>query len=196
MINDKERLKQLDSRLSKLCWKHEEYLKELERIDALLDKYNTEVEYAKEGSILVAKAVEDTYRSLESNITDIVNKALSVVFTENYSVEFKITQRGKDSKRTQIGIVLKKDGIALDKNLTDCCSGGVLTVISIVFRMAFMLLHTDKRRILLLDEALGSLSRQTENDTESSLEKTVQMLKQLANAFDVQMMIITHTGVE
>lgn len=196
MINDKERLKQLDSRLSKLCWKHEEYLKELERIDALLDKYNTEVECAKEGSILVAKAVEDTYRSLESNITDIVNKALSVVFTENYSVEFKITQRGKDSKRTQIGIVLKKDGIALDKNLTDCCSGGVLTVISIVFRMAFMLLHTDKRRILLLDEALGSLSRQTENDTESSLEKTVQMLKQLANAFDVQMMIITHTGVE
>ena len=196
MINDKERLKQLDSRLSKLCWKHEEYLKELERIDALLDKYNTEVEYAKEGSILVAKAVEDTYRSLESNITDIVNKALSVVFTENYSVEFKITQRGKDSKRTQIGIVLKKDGIALDKNLTDCCSGGVLTVISIVFRMAFMLLHTDKRRILLLDEALGSLSRQTENDTESSLEKTVQMLKQLANVFDVQMMIITHTGVE
>lgn len=196
MINDKERLKQLDSRLSKLCWKHEEYLKELERIDALLDKYNTEVEYAKEGSILVAKAVEDTYRSLESNITDIVNNALSVVFTENYSVEFKITQRGKDSKRTQIGIVLKKDGIALDKNLTDCCSGGVLTVISIVFRMAFMLLHTDKRRILLLDEALGSLSRQTENDTESSLEKTVQMLKQLANAFDVQMMIITHTGVE
>lgn len=196
MINDKERLKQLDSRLSKLCWKHEEYLKELDRIDALLDKYNTEVEYAKEGSILVAKAVEDTYRSLESNITDIVNKALSVVFTENYSVEFKITQRGKDSKRTQIGIVLKKDGIALDKNLTDCCSGGVLTVISIVFRMAFMLLHTDKRRILLLDEALGSLSRQTENDTESSLEKTVQMLKQLANAFDVQMMIITHTGVE
>lgn len=196
MINDKERLKQLDSRLSKLCWKHEEYLKELERIDALLAKYNTEVEYAKEGSILVAKAVEDTYRSLESNITDIVNKALSVVFTENYSVEFKITQRGKDSKRTQIGIVLKKDGIALDKNLTDCCSGGVLTVISIVFRMAFMLLHTDKRRILLLDEALGSLSRQTENDTESSLEKTVQMLKQLANAFDVQMMIITHTGVE
>lgn len=196
MINDKERLKQLDSRLSKLCWKHEEYLKELERIDALLAKYNTEVEYAKEGSILVAKAVEDTYRSLESNITDIVNKALSVVFTENYSVEFKITQRGKDSKRTQIGIVLKKDGIALDKNLTDCCSGGVLTVISIVFRMAFMLLHTNKRRILLLDEALGSLSRQTENDTESSLEKTVQMLKQLANAFDVQMMIITHTGVE
>ena len=196
MINDKERLKQLDSRLSKLCWKHEEYLKELERIDALLAKYNTEVEYAKEGSILVAKAVEDTYRSLESNITDIVNKALSVVFTESYSVEFKITQRGKDSKRTQIGIVLKKDGIALDKNLTDCCSGGVLTVISIVFRMAFMLLHTDKRRILLLDEALGSLSRQTENDTESSLEKTVQMLKQLANAFDVQMMIITHTGVE
>lgn len=196
MINDKERLKQLDSRLSKLCWKHEEYLKELERIDALLAKYNTEVEYAKEGSILVSKAVEDTYRSLESNITDIVNKALSVVFTENYSVEFKITQRGKDSKRTQIGIVLKKDGIALDKNLTDCCSGGVLTVISIVFRMAFMLLHTDKRRILLLDEALGSLSRQTENDTESSLEKTVQMLKQLANAFDVQMMIITHTGVE
>ena len=91
---------------------------------------------------------------------------------------------------------MKKDGIALDKNLTDCCSGGVLTVISIVFRMAFMLLHTDKRRILLLDEALGSLSRQTENDTESSLEKTVQMLKQLANAFDVQMMIITHTGVE
>ena len=196
MINDKERLKQLDSRLSKLCWKHEEYLKEWERIDALLAKYNTEVEYAKEGSILVAKAVEDTYRSLESNITDIVNKALSVVFTESYSVEFKITQRGKDSKRTQIGIVLKKDGIALDKNLTDCCSGGVLTVISIVFRMAFMLLHTDKRRILLLDEALGSLSRQTENDTESSLEKTVQMLKQLANAFDVQMMIITHTGVE
>ena len=196
MINDKERLKQLDSRLSKLCWKHEEYLKELERIDVLLAKYNTEVEYAKEGSILVAKAVEDTYRSLESNITDIVNKALSVVFTENYSVEFNITQRGKDSKRTQIGIVLKKDGIALDKNLTDCCSGGVLTVISIVFRMAFMLLHTDKRRILLLDEALGSLSRQTENDTESSLEKTVQMLKQLANAFDVQMMIITHTGVE
>lgn len=196
MINYKERLKQLDSRLSKLCWKHEDYLKELERIDALLAKYNTEVEYAKEGSILVAKAVEDTYRSLESNITDIVNKALSVVFTENYSVEFKIIQRGKDSKRTQIGIVLKKDGIALDKNLTDCCSGGVLTVISIVFRMAFMLLHTDKRRILLLDEALGSLSRQTENDTESSLEKTVQMLKQLANAFDVQMMIITHTGVE
>ena len=57
------------------------------------------------------------------------------------------------------------------------------------------MLKSDQRRILLLDEALGALSRTVGDSGESNLEKSARMLEKLSDMFGIQMVIVSHTGV-
>ena len=182
-------------RADKIEWSVNEILKQKERY--LSNKYDLETELSilRNSALAVSKAVEDTHRCLESSIVDIVNKALKVVFDDPYEMSLKVSQRGSSSKTTQINIVLSKNGVVLDKHLDESVEGGVLAVISIILRIAFLLLKQDTRKILLLDEALGSLSRVVGDTGESNLEKAAKMLEKLSELFGIQMIVISHTGV-
>lgn len=156
----------------------------------------SKLDMVKEGSILVCKAVEDTHKCLETSIISTVNKALALVFDDPYEVSLRVTQRGTVSKTSQVSLVLKKDGVEVDRNLDECVCGGQLVIVSIILRIAFILLNEDNRRILLLDEALGSLSRVADEGSNSNLHKAVKMLEKLADTFKIQMLVITHTGAD
>lgn len=172
------------------------YKDKAEIFSSAIQKDEAQLQLAKEGSILVSKAIEDTHKCLETSVISTVNKALKLVFDDPYEMCLRVTQRGSASKTSQVNIVLKKNGVEVDKNLQECVCGGQLVVISIILRIAFILLNKEHRRILLLDEALGSLSRVAEDGQDSNLQKAVKMLEKLADAFKVQMLIITHTGAD
>ena len=157
------------------------------------DKHTLQI--FKEGNILVNHAIQDTHSNIETNIVDTVNQALSLVFDDPYTVSLRISQKGFDYKVPVIDIVLKKDGVEIDKNLMQCVSGGQLVVISIIMRIAFILLNKEHRKILILDESLGALSRITNDDLVSNLERTVKVLYKLSDYFGIQMIVITHTQV-
>lgn len=188
------KISNLRDRVNKLNW-HLDYIrKKKQKSKDSIDTIKSSLALMQEGSILVAKAVEDTHKSLETSVIQTVNQALRLVFDEPYEMSLKVIQRGTVSKTSSVRIVLKENGVEVEKNLQECVCGGQLVVISIILRIAFILLNPDDRRILLLDEALGSLSRVADEQSESNLQKAVKMLEKLSEKFKIQMLIITHTG--
>lgn len=192
MFEDAEKLLH---RANRVAWYIDMLKQERLSLEATLSEYEKSLSNLRESSLAVSKAVEDTHRCLETSIVDVVNKALAVVFDEPYEMSLKVSQRGTVSKTTQINIVLSKNGVVLEKNLSESVEGGVLAVVSIIMRIAFLLLKQDNRNILLLDEALGSLSRVPSSTGESNLEKAANMLAKLSEMFGIQMVVISHTGV-
>lgn len=192
MFEDAEKLLH---RANRVAWYIDMLKQERLSLEATLSEYEKSLSNLRESSLAVSKAVEDTHRCLETSIVDVVNKALAVVFDEPYEMSLKVSQRGTVSKTTQINIVLSKNGVVLEKNLSESVEGGVLAVVSIIMRIAFLLLKQDNRNILLLDEALGSLSRVPSSTGESNLEKAANMLAKLSDMFGIQMVVISHTGV-
>lgn len=190
-----ERVSQLKSRCDRLKWEVDYLKKQVESSEKSLAEAKRLLEVYKDSSTAVLMAVKDTHKSLETSVVDIVNKALKVVFDEPYEMSLKVTQRGSISKTTSINIVLSKNGVELEKGLLESVEGGVLSVISIILRIAFLMLKSDQRRILLLDEALGALSRTVGDSGESNLEKSARMLEKLSDMFGIQMVIVSHTGV-
>lgn len=161
---------------------------------SLLDKKKEELDMMKKSSIVVSKAVEDTMKFLETNITDIANKALSCVFEEPYELSFIMGTRGKKTQTNTVKIELKKNGVCLSKNLTESCEGGVLAVLSIILRVAFLMLKSESRRILLLDEVLSAVSRVPDenDDTNSNLKRATQLIEKLSEVFGLQIILVSH----
>lgn len=175
--------------------RHENLKEKVSSLTTTLENLSDDLQIAKEGIILVNQAVKDTHLSIENNIVSTVNHALSVVFDDPYKVSLQISDRGSDCRTPTISIVLHKDGVEMDKNLLQCVSGGQLVIISIILRIAFILLNKSHRRLLLLDESLGALSRISDGSVDSNLVKAVNMLQKLSEHFDIQMILITHTQV-
>lgn len=190
------RLSSLKSRASKVCYSLNYAIDTVSRLQDEKKKIEEQVAVRREGSIVVAKAIEDTHRSLETSIVDVVNTAMAIVFPEPYTLSFKLTQRGKETKTSQVLISLKKDGVEIDKHLHRSIEGGMLTIVSLVLRIAFMSLKPDLRKVLLLDETFGAIARKTDADGTSALERTFSLVEKVAKEFGIQMIIVTHTGAE
>ena len=160
----------------------------------LLDKKREELDTMKKSSIVVSKAIEDTMKFLETNITDIANKALSCVFEEAYEMNFVMGTRGKKTQTNTVKIELKKSGVCLSKNLTESCEGGVLCILSVVLRVAFLMLKSDSRKVLLLDEVLAPVSRVPDEDGSgnSNLKRATQLIERIAEIFNIQIILVTH----
>lgn len=158
----------------------------------LLDEKRKELDIMNKSSIVASKAVEDTFKFLQENITDIAGKALSCVFDTPYSIDFVIGTRGQKTRTNTVKIQLKKDGVVLSKNLLQSVEGGQLAVLSVVLRTAFLMLKEDARKILLLDEVLAAVSRVQEEDGGSNLKRATQMIEQLADLFGLQVILVSH----
>jgi hypothetical protein len=148
----------------------------------------------KKSSIVVSKSIEDTMRFLETNITTIANRALACVFEDSYEMDFVMGTRGKKTQTNTVKIELKKDGVCLSRNLSESCEGGVLAILSIILRVAFLMLKSDTRKILLLDEVLAAVSRVPDEDdsSNSNLKRATQLIEKISELFNVQIILVSH----
>lgn len=160
----------------------------------LLEEKNNELDIMKKSSIVVSAAVKDTMSYLETNITEIANKALSCVFEDTYEMNFVMGTRGKKTQTNTVKIELKKDGVCLSKNLVESCEGGVLAILSVVLRVAFLMLKSDTRKVLLLDEVLSAVSRVPDKDdnSNSNLKRATQLIEKISELFGIQLILVTH----
>lgn len=191
-----ERVNSLVDRSNNLKYRCNYVQEKLDRLKADKEALQYKLEVSKEGSIVVTKAIEDTHKSLETSITDIVNHAMQLVFQEPYELSFKLSQRGSASKTSQVVLSLKKAGVEIDKNLKKSVEGGMLTIISLVLRIAFLSLKPDMRKVLILDEPFGAIARKEDSRGSSALDRTFSLVERISKEFGVQMIIVTHTDVE
>ena len=188
-----EEYNSLHTKKSYLMNKYKFICEENRKNRELLDEKKKELDIMNKSSIVTQAAIKDTFSFLQQNITDIAGKALSVVFNAPYEIEFVMGSRGKQTKSSTVKIQLKKDGVVLSKNLLQSVEGGQLAVLSVVLRTAFLMLKEGDRRILLLDEVLAPVSRVQDDDGEgSNLKRATQMIEQLADLFNVQILLVSH----
>jgi DNA repair ATPase RecN len=188
----RDKLFEIKHRVDKLKWTQESILNKLQSIDNEIAKIEEQLKICKEASIIVSRAVEDTQKSLQTSVTDVVNKALATVFDEPYEVSIDWYTRGKDTKSTQARFVLKKKGVEADRNLLQSIEGGQLSIISVILRIAFLSLRNDTRKVLLLDEVLAAVSKTKGSDGVSNIERAEKMLRTIADKFGVQIILVSH----
>ena len=187
-----EEFEQLHAHKSFLINKYNFICSDNEKNQKLLEEKKNELDIMNKSSIVISKAVEDTFKYLEMNITDIANKALATVFDEPYELSFIVGTRGKKTRTNTVGIELKKNGVRISKNLTQAVEGGQRAVLSVVLRTAFLMLKEDARKILLLDECFSAISRIEENDGNSNLKRAFKMIEKLSETFGFQCILVSH----
>ena len=101
--------------------------------------------------------------------------------------------RGKKTQTNTVKIELKKDGVCLSKNLVESCEGGVLAILSVVLRVAFLMLKSDTRKVLLLDEVLSAVSRVPDKEGDgSNLKRATQLIEKISELFNIQLVLVSH----
>ena len=189
-----EEYEQLHSRASFLQNKYRFLCEENRKNTALLEEKKNELDIMKKSSIVVNKSIEDTLKYLQTNITEIANRALACVFEDSYEMNFVVGTRGKKIQTNVVKIALKKDGVCLSRNLSESCEGGVLAILSVVLRVAFLMLRTESRKILLLDEILAPVSRIPDDDGSgnSNLKRATQLIEKISELFNLQIVLVSH----
>ena len=189
-----EEYEQLHSRASFLQNKYRFLCEENRKNTVLLEEKKNELDIMKKSSIVVNTAISDTLSYLQTNITEIANRALACVFEDSYEMNFVVGTRGKKTQTNVVKIELKKDGVCLSRNLSESCEGGVLAILSVVLRVAFLMLRTESRKILLLDEVLSAISRVPDEDdnSNSNLKRATQLIEKISELFGIQCILVTH----
>lgn len=187
-----EEFEKLHAHKSFLINKYNFICSDNEKNQKLLEEKKNELDIMNKSSIVISKAVEDTFKYLEMNITDIANKALATVFDEPYELSFIVGTRGKKTRTNTVGIELKKNGVRISKNLTQAVEGGTLAILSLILRVSFLLLKEESRKILLLDEILSPVSRIQEEDGGSNLKRATALVEKISEVFQIQTILVSH----
>lgn len=117
------------------------------------------------------------------NLTADVNRALKAILPDQ-DLQFQVNPEIKWGAQVY-GFSVKHDGV----EHTDCegIGGTVLTVVSLVLRMMF-LLYTKRYPLLVLDESLRMISA-------AHKERASEFVRQLAHSMGVHTLLITHDQV-
>jgi DNA repair exonuclease SbcCD ATPase subunit len=128
----------------------------------------------------VAQAVQ---QQAHDKIAQVVTKCLEAVFGEE-AYEFRIVFERKRGK-TEARLAFFRDGLELDP--IDGVGIGVVDLASLALRLACLVLKRPKRRrLLVLDEPFRHLSRNYQRHAAT-------LIKTLAEEFDVQFIMVTHS---
>jgi len=145
-----------------------------------LDKVEFDLEYHDEARSIIQQSAQITQKNLEEHISDIVSKALNIVFLEDakgFHVEF-VTRRNT----TECDLKLNDNGNLLDP--LDSSGFGEADVVSFALRVAYWALGSS-RNTLILDEPFKALDG-------VRMERVSEMVKTLSTELNLQMIIITH----
>lgn len=139
-----------------------------------------DIEHVRAKAQSVAQAIQE---QAHARIAEVVTTCLHTVFGED-SYEFRIKFVQKRG-RTEAQLVFLRDGNEIDNPIEED-SGGVVQIAAFALRLSCLMLSRPRpRRLLILDEPFPHVSAQYRPAVR-------QMMKQLADDFDMQFLIVTH----
>jgi len=139
-----------------------------------------DAEHVRSKAQAVAQAIQE---QVHARIAQVVTTCLHTVFGEDaYEFRIKFVQK---RGRTEAQLVFLKDGNEIDNPIEED-SGGVVQIAAFALRLSCLMLSRPRpRRFLVLDEPFPHVSAQFRPAVR-------QMMKQLAEDFDMQFLIVTH----
>ena len=149
----------------------------------LLRKYEEtkeEIEVTKTSLEILQEIARKVQSAVHAQVAKVVSDCLSGIFENPYSFRIEIQ---KKRNKTEADLIFEREGLQLK---ADSLGGGVVDVASFGLRVVSLLLHRPPLpRLLLLDEPFRFVSQQYQ-------ENVRLLLEQIAEEFDIQIIMITH----
>ncbi len=151
----------------------------IEKKKDILKEHQQEQKNAIEAKIILQIAAKNTQSNLEFHFSNIVTKALHVVFDDPYKFVPEFIER---RNKTECDLWLIRDDQKLRPKFA--VGGGVRDIIAFALRLSYWKIEKSSP-IIILDEPFKNLSR-------NLIPKAINILRFLSNKFNLQMIIVTH----
>jgi len=169
-----------NQRFQKLKAKKEILEKDIDLIQEKLYTLEQEKLASQEAKAILQVAAKQTQKNIEIHFSDLITKALHIVFDSPYTFVPEFVER---RNKTECDFWLVQNANKLKPKFT--VGGGVLDITSFALRLSYWKLEKGAP-ILILDEPFKNLSS-------NLLPKAIQMLKHLSDIFKLQIIIVTHS---
>jgi len=119
------------------------------------------------------------------NLKQLLTYGMKTIFDdEDYGIDVEISERG-DAKTAEFYLVkYLGDGTSVKEKLKDSVGGGIISVVSLILRIYFVV-QLQLRRVLILDESLSHLSAQY-------IPGLFDFLRHVINDLGFQVLFVTH----
>ena len=153
----------------------------------MIKEINEQIELNEKVSILLQKTSEFARNQAKLQIESLVTNCLQYIFESN--IEFKIEIEESYSKPNAEFYVITKDNDITVKNKPELSrGGGVIDIISLALRIAFLQIHKPKiEGPLILDEPAKHVS-------EEYIYNVAEFLKKASEMFQRQIIMVTHNN--
>lgn len=179
-MNVKMKMNDYIQKINRLEAKKELLTNDLNKKKNQLEKHKKEKEAAQEAKIILQLAGKNTQKNLEMHFSDLVTKALHIVFDDPYIFSPEFVER---RNKTECDLWLKRNEEKYRPRFA--VGGGVLDVIAFSLRLAYWKLE-NADSVIILDEPFKNLSR-------TLIPKAAETLRYISNSFNLQMIIVTHS---
>ena len=173
--------------LSREQGKSDKLKEQLESNNSKVIKINLELDLLSKVSILFQKTSEFAREQAKSQIESLVTKCLQFVFDSDIKFLIEIEElRGKAN--AEFYVVNESDDILIKTKPELSRGGGVVDIVSLALRIAFLQIHKPKiQGPLILDEPAKHVS-------EEFVFNVADFLKQTSELFNRQIIMVTHNN--
>ncbi|CCQ93076.1 conserved hypothetical protein [[Clostridium] ultunense Esp] len=191
MINSYETLdsyiSKIDSYISKELGKKEKILEQMKEYNDLIKSIQLEIDLNEKVSLLLQRTSEFARNQAKIQIETLVTNCLQYIFESN--IEFKIEIEELYGKpNAEFFVITKGDNTIIKTKPEQSRGGGVVDIISLALRIAFLQVHKPKiEGPLILDEPAKHVSEEYIFNVADFLRKTSEM-------FDRQIIMVTHNN--
>lgn len=191
MINSYETLdsyiSEIDSYISKELGKKEKILEQMKEYNDLIKSIQLEIDLNEKVSLLLQRTSEFARNQAKIQIETLVTNCLQYIFESN--IEFKIEIEELYGKpNAEFFVITKGDNTIIKTKPEQSRGGGVVDIISLALRIAFLQVHKPKiEGPLILDEPAKHVSEEYIFNVADFLRKTSEM-------FDRQIIMVTHNN--
>lgn len=191
MINSYEILddyiNKIDSYISKEQGKKEKILEQINENNNLIKNIQLQIDLIEKVSLLLQRTSEFARNQAKIQIESLVTNCLQYIFESN--IEFKIEIEELYGKpNAEFFVITETDNMIIKTKPEQSRGGGVVDIISLALRIAFLQVH--KPRIegpLILDEPAKHVS-------EDYIFNVADFLKKTSEMFDRQIIMVTHNN--
>jgi DNA repair exonuclease SbcCD ATPase subunit len=165
--------------------KKEKIIEQINKTSALLEDVNSQIDLLEKVALVFKKTSEFAREQAKRQIETIVTKCLQYVFESNIEFEIDLNEL-RNKANAEFYVTNDVDGISLKTKPEISRGGGVVDIVSLALRIAF--LQTHKPPIegpLILDEPAKHVS-------EDYIYNVGEFLKQTSEMFNRQIIMVTH----
>lgn len=180
-------LSKINSFISKEEGKREKILEQIDHCKKAINDIQSEIELLERVNILFQKTSEFARNQAKLQIESLVTNCLQYVFEND--IEFKIEiEELRNKPSANFYVITKENGMIIKTKPELSRGGGVVDIISLALRIAFLQIHKPKiQGPLILDEPAKHVS-------EDYIFNVADFLKKTSEMFERQIIIVTHNN--